>query len=127
MNSTWNQQSQNAATTIYNTDGKYPHNDNYSFIALNGPTNGSWPRKNFLFFLFGLVPFVFQMRFLGKLLWSETDELRGTIGENDDPHAEKDWLMGNLAAFIPANANRIIMFYQQLHVVPITCVINHSH
>lgn len=111
VNSTWNQQAQNAATAVYNPDGKYPH-DNYSFIALNGPTNGSWPSKNFLFFLFGLLPFVFQMLFLGMLVWSETDELRGTIGENDNPDSEKDGLMGNLAAFIPANANQIIRWTQ---------------
>ncbi len=117
MNSSWVRRGQTTANPIYNPDGKYPH-DNYSFIALNGPTtSGSWPLIKFLFFLFGLVPFIFQMLFLVMLVWSETDELRGTIGENDNPDSEKDGILGNLASFIPANANRIIRWTQVTAII----------
>ncbi len=90
-------------------DDKYPH-DTYSFIALNGPNNGwLWAdRKRFLFFLFGLLPFVFQMTFLMLLVWSQTDESRGTITETDNPDKERDGAMAILADFIPANANPIV-------------------
>ncbi len=95
----------NSATLNASIDEKYPH-DNYSFIALHGPQN------NFLFFFFGLLPFVFQMIFLLLLVWSETDVLRGTIGETDNPDSGRTGAMGELASFIPANASPIIRMTQ---------------
>jgi hypothetical protein len=47
---------------------KYPP-DTYSFIALNGPmSNNGWPLQKMKFFLFGLMPFVFQIFFLVLLV-----------------------------------------------------------
>jgi hypothetical protein len=100
-------------TTIKPTiDQKHPQ-DSYSFLALNGPKkNELWTKEKIFFFLFGLVPFIFQILFLVLLLWSETDGLRGTIGENDNPDAGNGTFWGALAKFIPANASRIIRYTQ---------------
>jgi hypothetical protein len=89
-------------------DKKYPQ-DYYSFVALNGPEkDGLWPTQKSFFFLFGLVPFVFQILFLGLLLWSVMDRKRGTVGDTDNPDSES----GFLSQFIPANASVIVRFTQ---------------
>jgi len=93
-------------------DQKYPQ-DSYSFLALNGPKkNELWTKEKIFFFLFGLVPFIFQILFLVLLLWSETDGLRGTMGENDNPDAGNEKLLDTLALFVPANASLIIRYTQ---------------
>ena len=81
-------------------ENKYPR-DTYSFLALHRPFE---TREKTLFFVFGLVPFCFQMMFLILLVWSETSVLTGTIGETDNPESESNGFMGNLASFIPSNA-----------------------
>jgi hypothetical protein len=93
-------------------DEKYPY-DFYSFIALNGPEkNGLWPRKKKNFFLFGLVPFVFQILFLVLLLWSVMDRKRGTVGDTDNPDSET----GFFAQFIPANTSPIVRCTQVVSI-----------
>jgi hypothetical protein len=94
----------NRPTPMKSTTDKYPQ-DSYSFLALYGPMGTEQKRT---FFLFGLLPFIFQMVFLFLLVVSETNELKGTIGENDNPDSGKSGLMGALATFIPANANAIV-------------------
>ena len=101
-------------TNYQNSDEKFSE-DSYSFIALNGPEkNCSWSRERLVFFLFGFLPFVFQMVFLGLLLYSQTNELRGTIGETDNPDNQKEGIgtMSLLASFIPANSTPIIRWAQ---------------
>lgn len=63
---------------------RYPK-DCYSFLALNGPSDNSWPLKKVMFFLFGLMPFLFQMPLLG-LFFSLVDKM--DYGEDSDscPH-----------------------------------------
>jgi len=83
--------------------------DSYSFLVLNGPNNvSSWPRQKFIFFLFGLFPFIFQMVLLILLLWSTVDEKRGTVAETDNPDPEKYSSYLFWATFIPANASTIV-------------------
>lgn len=95
-----------------NSDETYPE-DTYSFIALHSPEfNWKWIKKDSLFFLFGLFPFIFQMLFLGLLLFSKTNELRGTIGETDNSDEENEGIMTLLASFMPANSTPLIRWTQ---------------
>eukprot|EP00531_Pseudo-nitzschia_arenysensis_P016925 CAMPEP_0116121006 /NCGR_PEP_ID=MMETSP0329-20121206/3473_1 /TAXON_ID=697910 /ORGANISM="Pseudo-nitzschia arenysensis, Strain B593" /LENGTH=1333 /DNA_ID=CAMNT_0003614803 /DNA_START=191 /DNA_END=4192 /DNA_ORIENTATION=+ len=95
---------------------KYPETC-FSFVALNGPKkDGSWPTERKLNFLFGLVPFFFQMSLLLLLAVSKTNEIYGTIGETDNPDAGKGHFMALLASFTPANATPIIRVAQMLSI-----------
>jgi len=89
-------------------DKKFPQ-DSYSFLACHPPSRT-------MFFLFGLAPFLFQMSFIMLLLWSQVDETRGTIGENDNPDSDKQTLRGWLANFIPSNTNSIVVITQVIAV-----------
>ncbi len=95
---------------------KYPETC-FSFIALNGPKkDGSWPMERKINFVFGLVPFCFQMALLLLLAVSQTNELHGTIGESDNPDAGKDQFIALLASFTPANATPIIRVAQMISI-----------
>ena len=98
-----------SAADVHNT---YPY-DCYSFIALNGPEKDkSWTQQRILSFLFGLLPFIFQMVLLVLLAFSQTNELRGTIGETDNPDQGEKGFMGLFATFIPANSTPTIRWAQ---------------
>jgi hypothetical protein len=93
-------------------DKKYPQ-DCYSFLSIHGPGG---KRTNKFFFLFGLLPFVFQVIFLILLLWSGTDELRGTVGDNDNPTSERDGFLAIVASFIPADVSPIVRCTQVIAI-----------
>ncbi len=105
-NPTANQNWQKLAN--YLRENKYPR-DSYSFLALHRPFE---TKEKTLFFVFGLLPFCFQMMFLILLVWSETNVLSGTIGETDNPESENYGFMGALASFIPSNALPIMRWTQ---------------
>ena len=87
-------------------ENKFPP-DCYSFIAANGPDkNGTWTKSKMFFVFIGLVPFMFQLAFLILLMWSQVDEKRGTVGENDNPG------LGFFAKFIPAGTSKIVRWTQ---------------
>jgi len=90
-----------ATHVTLNHGEKYPQ-DCFSFIALNGPTLRKWSKQKALFFLFGLMPFCFQLTFTMLMIMSVVDEKRGTIKENDNPDT------GRFAEFIPANTSSIV-------------------
>jgi hypothetical protein len=90
-----------------NSIDKYP-NDSYSFLALHGPFETSEKRT---FFLFGLVPFLFQILFLLLSLWSVLDQKRGTVGDTDNADAENDGFV-LFAKFTASNANPIVKVTQ---------------
>jgi cell division protein FtsB len=101
-----NPEGDHAVNSVALGDKKYPR-DCFSFLSLHAPWGTS---KKIYFFLFGLLPFIFQMMFLILLLWSGTDELRGTVGENDNPDS------GIIASFISANVSRIVRCAQVLAI-----------
>lgn len=113
LDSHWNRLKSSLGTTAKkipkdstnDEDAKYPP-DTYSFLALHGP------RERPAFFLFGLLPFVFQVALLVLLLWSVMDEKRGTVGESDNPDSE----MGFAAKFIPANTSAIVRATQYIAI-----------
>ena len=97
------------AANVHNT---YPY-DCYSFIALSGPEkHKQWTKHRIISFLFGLLPFIFQMVLLVLLAFSQTNELRGTIGETDNPDQGEKGFMGLFATFIPANSTPTIRWAQ---------------
>ena len=90
---------------------KYPP-DCYSFVALNGPQRGKiWSQRS-LYFVFGLLPFVFQMLLLGLLAFGNTNHLYGTLGEIDNPDQGKGGIMAFFADFTPANSTPIVRWAQ---------------
>lgn len=96
-------------------DTKYPP-DCYSMMALNGPTNGKWEdRQSFIYFMFSLLVFFFQILLLGLAFFSGVDWLRGTVPENDNPG------QGFFTHFIPPNANTVTRATQILSLL-VFCV-----
>lgn len=70
VNDDSNQAANGLETAVIEGDfeDRYPP-DAYSFLALNGPTsNNGWPLQKMKYFLFGLMPFVFQIFFLSLLV-----------------------------------------------------------
>ncbi len=94
-------------------ESTYPE-DCYSFIALHNPVES---KEKAAFFLFGLGPFLFQLMFLSLLIWSETNDITGTIGDTDNPERENnDNFLGALASFIPSNASPIVRCTQVVSI-----------
>jgi len=105
----------------------YPE-DAYSFLTLNGPTtNLSWPFQKFVFFLFGLVPFLFQIMLLGLLVskfFLNDDPLTATGAEGEATKEEKipvDVMMArivSLAAYLlfPSSTQRGLIKALQLYL-----------
>ena len=104
----WASRAPSALNLAMRANDKYPH-DCYSFIALYGhQTDTPWTWQRVLCFLFGLLPFIFQIILLVLLAFSKTNELRGTIGETDNPDQGREGLLGLFANFTPANSTPII-------------------
>jgi len=94
-------------------DKKYPQ-DSYSILAIHGPFGTHDER---MFFLFGLLPFLFQVSFLALLLENFLDEKNGTMGSIDNPESGSDGFYGYLAAFIPSQASNLTRVTQILSIV----------
>lgn len=83
--------------------------DSYSFLAIHGPMDKKLGRN---FFVFGLLPFIFQAVFLILLMWSVMDKKRGTVEDTDNPDSEDEGLKAFFAQFIPANSSPIVRYTQ---------------
>mmetsp|Transcript_1550 Transcript_1550/g.3595 ORF Transcript_1550/g.3595 Transcript_1550/m.3595 type:complete len:956 (+) Transcript_1550:363-3230(+) len=83
---------------------KFP-SDSYSMMALNGPRHwSSWNSVGF--FLFGVGIWIFQMVFLGVMVYSQTAVKRGTVEESDNPDD------GFFATLVPPNAQDVVIVAQ---------------
>jgi hypothetical protein len=78
--------------------------DCYSFIALNGPAKGKWPKRKIIFFLFGLMVFFFQMIILILMILGRMYKNQSDI-ESDNP-------IDAFVQFIPANSKVVIRVSQ---------------
>ena len=74
--------------------------DCYSFLSLHGPCD------NPLFFCFGMMVYVFQMRFLLLMVFSVLHAKWHDNGDVDNPET------GMLASFIPANSSPLVQATQ---------------
>lgn len=88
---------------IQGSDSKYPL-DCYSLIALNGPVDYKWPKKELLFFLFGFMVFSFQITFLVLMIFSRVYMNAADI-DSDNP-------IDKFLRFIPANSKHVIRVSQ---------------
>jgi len=74
-------------STIDANHDKYYPKDSYSFIALNGPSiecgGISWPLEKMRLFVFGMLPFLFQMSFFVLLFFHFKNEM---VGRSDREH-----------------------------------------
>jgi len=95
------------ATTINRF--KYPQ-DCYSLLCIYGPFDGRFAKpfsgeKQRRFFLFGLLPFIFQMSLILLLLVSVLDAKRGgSMADVDNSDSGKNGIMGIIASVVPSNA-----------------------